>query len=923
MNKTREPKILFVCTDDELAAGMMSRLSDHEFSPTIVRTPPSPLQALSNGHGPILFHVRDGAVDDLAALQAWAKSSNSEIIAVLDDENAHAGASVLAHGAISWITPNTPPETLRRILQHGLERHHRRRELEDARRRFDVLIDHAPLGVFEIEDGRVSSAHGDLLRTLGYSREDVLGASPMDLVAPEDRPLLKDALEQRQRGEGLDSPTIYRFVGKDGSTHIGEVRSRPIASDGSARIEGIIRDVTHETRLMQLHRIVLELGEVILGDTDIDRILQSVLDAITEHGGFRRAVLSLYDLSYPVPFEGPIYKLLASGLTPLELELLKQQKPMPVAERRMVYAERFRLGPAYYIPHTDTPWSRELGIAGNVSTDSWHKDDYLFLPLRGVAGIIGSISVDDPVERSVPTIASILPVASLANFAALAVERVFKIRQLQTQKERLRGLSNFARELAGINDVSALCKLTAQHVCNDLGHDYCGVWVIDGREIVLSGVASAGQFAEHEIYQAGTRFPMSGGGITRETLATGETIVVQDVEAEPRYRRTRDNVRSMVAVPIIGRKGVLAGLDVESQRIAAFAEDDVEVLSALASELSVTISGLHWRHSLERVYAFGQRVAAAVSVQQVVAGTLDFLADHFDYEMSALFLEQDGKLAIAGTRGPYEAHHVHPGWTFPEDQGIAAWVARHKRHALVNDTQEDPRYFAGFPGTRSELAVPILFSDRLLGVLNIESPQVGFFDDEDRQLLAVIANHIAIALSNLASQQDLREQAIRDPLTGLYNRHYFNSMIAPELSRSDRYIRPITLMMIDVDGFRAVNNRLGHLKGDEVLQQVAKLLSDNVRSADRVIRYGGDEFLVFMPETVDEGVQVAERLRERIGSIAPGTENEEVAIGLSIGIYTRHPQDAHTLEEILEETDRRMYADKRARHAERADDYLL
>ena len=922
MTTNREPKILFVCTDDELAAGLTSRLSECGLSSRILHAPPSPAQALTNGHGLILFHVRNDAPDDLALLQELAASSGPEIIALLESESPDTGATALAHGAVSWITTRTPRETLDRILRRGLDRHQRRLELEDARRRFDVLIDHAPLGVFEIQAGRVTSAHGDLLRSLGYSAEDVLGLSPTDLVVPEDRPLLRDALEQRHRGEGVNVPTIYRFLGKDGTTHIGEVRSRPVGSGRDTRIEGIIRDVTHEMRLMQLHRIVLELGEVILGDTDIDRILQSVLDAITEHGGFRRAVLSLYDLTYPIPFEGPTHKLLASGLTPLEVELLKQQKPMPVAERRMVYAERFKLGPAYYIPHNETPWSRDLGIAGNVSTDSWHKDDYLFIPLRGITGIIGSISVDDPVDRDVPTAASILPVASLANFAALAVERVFKIRQLQTQKERLRGLSSFARELAGINDVSALCKLAAQHVCDDLGHDYCGVWVIDGREIVLAGVSCTEGFSEDEVYQDGLRLPMTGGGITRRTLATGETIVVQDVDTDPRYKRTREGVRSMVAVPIVGRKGVLAALDVESHRVADFAEDDVEVLSALASELSVTISGLHWRHSLERVYAFGQRVAAAISTQQVVAGTLDFLADHFDYEMSALFLHQDGKLSVAGIRGPYEANHVHPGWTFPEDQGIAAWVARHKRYALVNDAREDPRYFAGFPGTRSELAVPILFSDRLLGVLNIESAQVGFFDDEDRQLLAVIANHIAIALSNLASQQDLREQAIRDPLTGLYNRHYFNSMIAPELSRSDRYIRPITLMMIDVDGFRAVNNRLGHLKGDEVLQEVAKLLSENVRAADRVIRYGGDEFLVFMPETVDEGVQVAERLRERIGSIAARTGIEGVSVGLSIGIYTRLPQDGRTLEEILEETDRRMYADKRSRHAERADDYL-
>ena len=132
-------------------------------------------------------------------------------------------------------------------------------------------------------------------------------------------------------------------------------------------------------------------------------------------------------------------------------------------------------------------------------------------------------------------------------------------------------------------------------------------------------------------------------------------------------------------------------------------------------------------------------------------------------------------------------------------------------------------------------------------------------------------------------------------------------------------------MMVDVDGFRAVNNTMGHLQGDMVLQNVARMLEKNVREADSVIRYGGDEFLILMPETDGQGVAqfVADRLRHEIGSVLEGTGAAELglSLGLSIGIYSRLPRESKTLEEILEEVDQRMYADKRAKSDHQSDDY--
>ncbi len=870
-----------------------------------------------------LVHVHANAPEDLSDLAAWTdRPEGLEVIAALADADPEVGSAALAAGASCWVSCEVEPETLQQLIGGASRRHRSRTGDRTEFDRYRMLVDDAPIGVFEIENGVLTDVNEYLERMSGYTRSEITALPPAQLVVPEDRERLLVALEERSSGKAAEDPSVYRFVGKTGEIFVGEVRSRIVPSSDGGKIEGTIRNITHEIRRKRLLEAVLELGEIILGEQDINRILQLVLDTITEYSGFRRAVLSLYDLSIPTPFEGDVYKTLTSGLTPEEEVALLAQDPLPPDQRSRAFTEEYRLGPAYYIPHNNTPWPSDWGITGTLSVEGWHKDDFLFIPLRGAGGIIGSISVDDPIDQSVPTITSIEPVASLASFAALAVERVYRLNQLQRQKDRLHGLAGFGSALSGINDVEALCELAARRVRDDMDYDYCAIWIVEGEEIVKLGLATKPLFSPEQITVKGMRSPIEGGGITRHALRYQEPVIVADVRADSRYQGARSSIRSFIAIPVPGHKGPLGVIAVESRTLAAFGDEDVEVLTALASQLSIAVSALKQRDALERIYAFGQRVATASTLDQVVSSTLDFLVEQFDYEHSELFLNNaQGVLAIEDVRGPYNHSGIVRGWTLPSGKGIVGWVARNKRGALVEDVDNDPRYYKAFGESHSELAVPVLASDNLLGVLNVESRFHGFFDAEDRQLLGVIANHLAIALSNLESQESLRDQAVRDPLTGLYNRHYFNSIIAPELDRSDRYDHSLTLMMVDVDGFRAINNRFGHLKGDEVLKEVALFLGENVRAADRVIRYGGDEFLVFMPETDEEAPQVAHRLRKRMPAVPRRIGIHGVEIGLSIGIYTRRPRETRTLESILEEVDRRMYADKRQKHADRADEY--
>lgn len=867
---------------------------------------------------------RDCQLSDLESTLTTLRDVWDGPIIVVDREAAWmTQPSWWCHLGIARIAETSSEQVLESCIEHAKVLAHLKSQLRHDRQ----LLQIAPVGVFEITDGKLTYANDYLLERIGYTLEETQTIPLENLCTPEDRDRFAQALRELPAKSANTLPSTYRFLAANQQTFVGEVRSVTIAQKDSIRVEGTIRDITQETRITQLHRIVLELTEVILAEQDIDRILQLVLDTIVEYGGFRRALLTLYDLSIPVPFEGPVFKTMTSGLTPDEQATIMSQEAISIEQRKKIYSDRYKLGPAYYIPHDDeTPLSKDHGIAGTVTVEGWHPDDFLFIPLRGDGGIIGTISIDDPVDPSVPTVASIEPVAFLANFAAFAVERVFKLKRLRKQANQLHGLAALGSELATINSERALCEVTAARVQQGMDYEICGIYLLDGMRFVHEACSIRNDVSKANISEIGERVVPDGPGVSRWVLRHGKPAIIPDVSKDPIYAGSHDAIRSYIAVPIIGRKRSLGVIYAASQRLAAFGDQDREILSTVASHLSTSLIAVRRQSALNRIFEFGQQLAVASVQSQAITSTLDFLVEQFDFQLSSiLMLQEDGSLLGSSAGGAFSNRRIEPGWETSRDSGIIGWVAWNKTSLIVPDVSQDDRYNEALSSTRSELAVPILFDHSLLGVINIESAQLNFFDDEDQRLIEVVANQLATALANISSQATFREQAIRDPLTGLFNRHYFNSIIASELSRSDRYQHPLSLMMIDVDGFRAVNNRLGHLKGDEVLQSVARMIESNVRDSDRVIRYGGDEFLVFMPETDDQTTsqRVAARLREEIETVLQETDAGELGLvlGLSIGIYTRLPGEDKTLEQILEEVDRRMYADKRVQNKDRADEY--
>jgi diguanylate cyclase (GGDEF)-like protein len=250
----------------------------------------------------------------------------------------------------------------------------------------------------------------------------------------------------------------------------------------------------------------------------------------------------------------------------------------------------------------------------------------------------------------------------------------------------------------------------------------------------------------------------------------------------------------------------------------------------------------------------------------------------------------------------------------PLGEGIAGWVAREGQPVLLEHAPADPRFSPRFDEvagrrTGSVLAVPLRSKGRVLGAMELLNP-VGqrAFDPEDLRTLSALADYAAIAIENARNFERIRELTLIDDHTGLYNARHLYRSLESEVARSRRFGRSFSLIFLDLDRFKMVNDRHGHQAGSAVLKEVGEVLRTGLRAMDVPVRYGGDEFVVLLPEA-DRGqaFAVADRLRRSVNDTAfLAARGLAVRVTASFGIAT-FPDDGITPEDLLRLADTAMY----------------
>jgi diguanylate cyclase (GGDEF)-like protein len=247
-------------------------------------------------------------------------------------------------------------------------------------------------------------------------------------------------------------------------------------------------------------------------------------------------------------------------------------------------------------------------------------------------------------------------------------------------------------------------------------------------------------------------------------------------------------------------------------------------------------------------------------------------------------------------------------------QGIAGWVAQNGETVVVPDTAKDTRFFGQVDEktkteTQSIVAVPVKFRDTCLGVIElINCMGPDGFDNRDLKLLEALADFAAIALENARHVKRIHELTITDDCTTLYNARHMGFILDTEIYRSQRYNYEFSLVFIDLDHFKQVNDTHGHLVGSRLLAEIGNALKNKCRLIDFAFRYGGDEFVLLLPQTSKESaLNVARRLHKMIReSKWLESEGLNIKVTTSLGVAS-YPVDSRSKEGLLHLADEAMY----------------
>jgi len=312
---------------------------------------------------------------------------------------------------------------------------------------------------------------------------------------------------------------------------------------------------------------------------------------------------------------------------------------------------------------------------------------------------------------------------------------------------------------------------------------------------------------------------------------------------------------------------------------------------------------------LEAINAVAKKTTRVLDLDELLTVVCRLLLDWFHIDHVAVLLAEGDTLRVRAYEGRLTPN-VAMGAILSPGAGLAARALSTGRSVIENDVNSVEGYIAGFAETQSEMCVPLIIFGEKLGVLALDSARRNAFVTEDVQPLESVADICAAAIQNAHNFDRMRQLAYVDGLTGIHNRRYFEMRIVEELERAGRFQGRMSVIMVDIDHFKKMNDEFGHLLGDEMLRAVSSILKQQLRKMDMVCRYGGDEFAIVVPETTGESaMRVAEKLRRQVEThYFPGVPRP-VTISCGVADYPAH---GVSRDEVVAAADSALYLAKQA-----------
>jgi diguanylate cyclase (GGDEF)-like protein/putative nucleotidyltransferase with HDIG domain len=543
---------------------------------------------------------------------------------------------------------------------------------------------------------------------------------------------------------------------------------------------------------------------------------------------------------------------------------------------------------------------------------SQHLRTVVGISLQAKEQAFGVLFLGTPETRRF-TAAELRLLLALGHQIGMAVENSYLVQQSSRRTQELHMLNEIGRALSSTLDPDTLFETILSEIKRlfDVSHFCVALHDTARNEIKLEVEVSDG-----EVLPKRSR-PFGGNSVIEYLMRTRQPILIRENYPEEMRKLGLEpqtsHKGSFCGVPLLLYERPIGAMVLQSPQERALDYGHLEMMRVLASEAVIALENARLfreeRAKSRRLSLFNnisRNIITTLNPDEMLAKIAEELEQVLDYSHIGIgLMDYTAKEIVIQAEAGQRKGAL--GRRLGLDGNVIGRVARTGQMAVVS---YDAQHSTGEPvleGSESAIALPIVYADQLHGVLYVETDKTSDFPQEEVLFLGTLADLISGALHNAIAFQKAQEQAITDGMTGLKTHRFFMEALSAEWKRATRAGRSFSVVLMDLDRFKFVNDFYGHLDGDLVLQRVAHILELNSRRSDVVARYGGDEFVILMPETDStQSHQMAAKLRSWICS-DPVLREKNVTSSFGVATF---PLNGSTPQELIQVADASMYLSK-------------